>query len=129
MDRKSGIAYCGLVCAVCSKNNECVGCRNDGCKDKESCKNLQCCRAKNLRGCWECSSFPCTGNMLDNRRIRAFARFAGEYGEEFLLDCLEKNEKNGIVYHYQGRLDGDYDFPDKEEGILTCFLAGRQMKH
>lgn len=72
--------------------------------------------------------FPCTGNMLDNRRIRAFARFAGEYGEEFLLDCLEKNEKNGIVYHYQGRLDGDYDVPDTEEGIFDMLLSGRKAK-
>ena len=36
---------------------------------------------------------------------------------EELLDCLERNEKNGIVYHREGIL-GDYDdFEDVEELI------------
>jgi NifB/MoaA-like Fe-S oxidoreductase len=26
------IAYCGLACCMCSENESCVGCRNDGCK-------------------------------------------------------------------------------------------------
>ena len=34
------------------------------------------------------------------------------------LDCLERNEKNGIVYHRQG-IVGDYDaFEDVEKLIL-----------
>jgi hypothetical protein len=128
MDRQKGIAFCGLACAVCSKGNDCVGCRDEGCKDREWCKNLQCCKAKNINGCWECEEFPCTGTMLDNRRIRAFARFAREYGEEFLLDCLGKNEKTGIIYHYPDQLNGDYDIPETEEGIFDMLLNGKQLK-
>jgi hypothetical protein len=128
MVRQKGIAFCGLACALCSENSACAGCRNEGCEDKESCKNFQCCKTKNINGCWECDEFPCTGNMLDNRRIRAFARFAGEYGVEFLLDCLEKNEKAGIVYHYPGQLDGDYDVPETEESIFELLLNGKQAK-
>jgi hypothetical protein len=66
--------------------------------------------------------------MLDNRRIRAFARFAREYGEEFLLDCLGKNEKTGIIYHYPDQLNGDYDIPETEEGIFDMLLNGKQLK-
>lgn len=119
-----GIAYCGLVCAACSKNAECAGCRDDGCKDKEWCKNLKCCRAKGLNGCWECGEFPCTGGMLDKPRIRAFARFVKDNGMERLLQCLERNERAGLVYHYPGGLVGDYDRPETEEAIMELIADG-----
>ena len=96
MEREKGFAYCGLACCICSENETCEGCRNDGCKDKEWCKNFNCCRERGLSGCWECSEFPCTGNMLDKMRIRAFARFMKEYGENKFLDCLEINEREDI---------------------------------
>jgi hypothetical protein len=39
---------------------------------------------------------------------------------ETLLDCLERNEKNGVVYHREG-IYGDYDgFTDLEE--LIAFI-------
>ena len=39
------------------------------------------------------------------------------YGVETLLDCLERNEKNGVVYHRE-EIYGDYDdFTDVEELI------------
>lgn len=47
----------------------------------------------------------------------AFTMFAKRYGLETLLDCLERNEKNGIIYHRDG-FRGDYDdFEDIEELI------------
>ena len=46
-----------------------------------------------------------------------FTLFIKRYGVEELLDCLERNEKNGVVYHREGVL-GDYDdFEDVEELI------------
>jgi hypothetical protein len=125
MDRQKGIAYCGLACAVCSENTQCTGCRNDGCIEKEWCFNLKCCRSKQLNGCWECENFPCSGNMLDKVRVRAFASFVKRYGEETLLNCLEKNEHSGIVYHHPGKLTGDYDVPQTEEGIIHMILTGK----
>ena len=125
MEREKGFAYCGLACCICSENETCEGCRNDGCKDKEWCKNFNCCREKGLSGCWECSEFPCTGSMLDKMRIRAFARFMKEYGENKFLNCLEINEQNGMVYHYQGQLVGDYDKASSEEEIYKLILHGR----
>lgn len=125
MERQKGIAFCGLACALCAENTTCAGCRNEGCKDKDWCKNFKCFKTKGIKGCWECSEFPCSGGMLDNKRIRAFAAFVKEYGEEYLLDCLAKNEKAGVVYHNPGELTGDYDIPETEEGIFQMILDGK----
>ena len=125
MERQKGIAYCGLVCVVCNENKNCVGCRNEGCKDKEWCKNFQCCKTKGLNGCWECSQFPCDGSMFDKIRIRTFAKFIKEYGADFLLECLDKNEKKGILYHYPGKITGDYDIPKTEDKIIDLIINGK----
>lgn len=113
------IAYCGLACCVCSENENCVGCRNNGCKDKDWCKNYKCCREKGINGCWECEDFPCSDGMLEKLRIRAFARFAKEFGEDELVRCLLRNKEKGIVYHYDGQLVGDYDKGKTEEEIIN----------
>lgn len=64
--------------------------------------------------------------MLDNVRICSFAKFISQYGENKLLECLEKNEKVGIVYHYSGQLVGDYDLPKTEEEIVQLILLGKR---
>mgnify|MGYP002556186791 CR=1 FL=1 len=48
---------------------------------------------------------------------------AKKYGEEKLLDCLERNEKNGIVYHRNG-INGDYDDFDDVEQLMDFILTG-----
>ncbi len=126
MDRSRGIAFCGLACALCGQNTSCVGCRDDGCTDRGWCKNLRCCRERGLAGCWECGEFPCPGGMLDKLRVRTFAAFVKQHGAEALLDCLERNERAGIQYHYPGKLVGDYDAPETEEGITDMLLYGRK---
>lgn len=125
MNIEKGIAYCGLACCVCSENEQCAGCRNEGCKDKEWCKSYNCCRMKKINGCWECADFPCENEMLNKLRIRAFADFIKEYGEERLLKCLKRNEESGIVYHYKGQLIGDYDKSESEDEIIRMLLYGR----
>lgn len=124
-DITKGIAYCGLVCALCSENDNCPGCRNEGCCEKQWCKCFNDCKEKGLNGCWECSDFPCQGGMLDKVRIRAFARFIKENGEDELLKCLERNQKNGVVYHHDGKLTGDYDKYDTEEEIMQMIKTGK----
>jgi hypothetical protein len=128
MDRQKGIAYCGLACCVCGENQTCNGCRNEGCKGKEWCKSYNCCKAKGIKGCWECSEFPCENQMLDKLRVRTFAKFIAEYGEEKLMDALERNEAGGMVYHYKGQLEGDYDKPGSEDGIRQLLLQGLNLK-
>lgn len=120
----NSIAYCGLACCVCSGKDKCVGCQNGGCDVHGWCKNYNCCREKGLNGCWECPDFPCSGNMLDMPRIRAFARFAKEYGTDELMRCLLRNKENGIVYHYDGQLVGDYDKCKTEVEIFNMIKTG-----
>jgi hypothetical protein len=127
MQREKGIAYCGLACCVCSENADCAGCREGGCNFKDMCGNYSCCTGKGLTGCWACEDFPCGGNMLDKLRIRAFARFVREYGQQMLLDCLERNEQAGVLYHDEGRLTGDYDKFDTEEEIISYILTGNRI--
>ena len=44
---------------------------------------------------------------------------------EKLLDCLERNEQKGVVYHREG-FHGDYDdFEDVEE-LIAFILAGEK---
>jgi hypothetical protein len=64
--------------------------------------------------------------MLDKLRVRAFASFIKQHGEEMILDCLEKNERAGVRYHHSGKLTGDYDVPETEAGIFQVLLFGRQ---
>ena len=53
-----------------------------------------------------------------------FSLFAKRYGEEALLDCLERNEKNGVVYHRQG-IVGDYDEFDDVEELIRFIKEGK----
>lgn len=125
MDRQKGIAYCGLACCLCGLQS-CPGCQSGGCTDKDWCKNYRCCREKGLSGCWECDAFPCEGSMLDKLRIRSFAKFVSLHGEQTLMDCLERNECAGVVYHHEGKLTGDYDALQTQEEIFKMLLQANQ---
>ena len=52
--------------------------------------------------------------------------FVKTYGEEKLLDCLERNEKNGIVYHREG-INGDYDEFENVEELMKFIMTGKQI--
>lgn len=54
----------------------------------------------------------------------AFNLFIKRYGEDRLLDCLEENEKKGIIYHREG-LNGDYDGFDDAEKLIDFVMNGR----
>ncbi|MCR4556736.1 MAG: DUF3795 domain-containing protein [Saccharofermentans sp.] len=132
MKRELGIARCGLACCLCSENVKCKGCRLDGfkdlswCKDAEWCENRKCCIANNLPGCWACSESGCTkGLFKDKIKARGFAEYVRRYGMEALLDRLEINEKNGIVYHREGIM-GDYDEFDDIEELISFISTGRR---
>lgn len=124
MRRELGIARCGLACALCSENDKCKGCPSDGfleldwCKDANWCENRKCVIEKNLNGCYECNNSNCKKGLFKEKiKPLAFCEFVRRYGINELLDSLERNEKNGIVYHRNGIM-GDYDeFNDIEELI------------
>lgn len=71
---------------------------------------------RGLTGCYICEE-DCRKGLLQKIKPYGFTLFAKRYGTEALLDCLEENEKHGIVYHREG-ISGDYDnFSDVKELI------------
>lgn len=127
MKRDFGIARCGLACCLCSENSTCGGCDSSSCRDNGWCENLKCSKERGLSHCYECGEILCSKGMLAKIRPLAFTQFARRYGEKELLDCLERNERTGVVYHRDG-LCGDYDaFSDIEE-IIEFIKTGKSAR-
>lgn len=57
--------------------------------------------------------------------LRAFSEFARRFGKEELMDCLERNEKAGVVYHREGIM-GDYDDFDVLEELIDFIKTGKR---
>ncbi len=117
------LALCGLACVLCS-SEDCPGCKARGCKEESDCSVYRCTTTRGLDGCYQCSDFPCDERMLQGLRNRAFNRYAKQYGKEALLNRLEINNRNGIIYHKPDGLKGDYDLPETEEEILRLIHFG-----
>lgn len=122
MKRELGIARCGLACCLCSENVHCGGCDSGDCPDKEGCENRRCSLEKGIDNCFLCSS-DCKKGLLSKMKPYGFTEFAKRFGVEKLLDCLETNEKKGVVYHRDGIL-GDYDDFDDVEALIDFIIAG-----
>ncbi|AEF16690.1 hypothetical protein Thexy_0640 [Thermoanaerobacterium xylanolyticum LX-11] len=101
MKREYGIARCGLACCLCSENKTCHGCNSGECPDKDWCENRKCLIKKFYEHCFNCGE-DCRKGLLTKIKPYGFTLFAKRYGQEMLLDCLERNEKLGIVYHREG---------------------------
>ena len=133
MKRELGIARCGLACCLCSENTVCRGCKQDGflalpwCPNADWCENRRCVIEKKLDGCHECRPAECRkGLYAEKLKARAFAEFARRYGTDALLDCLERNERAGIVYHREGIM-GDYDDFDDLEALIRFIRTGKKL--
>lgn len=122
MKRELGIARCGLACCLCSENEHCNGCNSGDCPDKDWCENRKCSLEKNVAHCYECRE-DCNKGLLSKIKPYGFTLFAKRYGEDVLLNCLERNEKNGVVYHREG-IVGDYDDFDDAEKLIGFILSG-----
>lgn len=124
MKRELGIARCGLACCLCSENETCNGCDSADCPDYTRCENRKCSIEKYLAGCHACE-MDCKRGLLDKIKPYAFTLFIKRYGKESLLDCLEENEKRGVVYHRQGII-GDYDDFDDVEKLIEFIKTGKR---
>ena len=124
MKRELGIARCGLACCLCTENPGCNGCGSNGCPDNDFCENKKCSIEKGLTHCYECEE-ECRKGLLSKIKPYTFNLFVKKYGEEKLLDCLERNEKNGVVYHREG-INGDYDDFNDVEQLMNFILTGTQ---
>lgn len=124
MKRELGIARCGLACCLCSKNTVCLGCNSGGCSGKEWCENRKCSIEKDLEACYACAK-DCRKGFLSKIKPYAFTVFVKEYGIDKLLNCLEENEKRGIVYHREG-FTGDYDNFDSIDDLIQFIKTGNR---
>jgi len=122
MKRELGIARCGLACCLCSENDQCGGCDSGNCPDKAWCECRSCSIQKGVRHCYECGE-TCTKGLLSKIKPYAFTQFAKRYGEKELLDCLERNERKGVVYHREG-FNGDYDAFENLEELIAFIKEG-----
>lgn len=122
MKRELGIARCGLACCLCSENATCNGCNSGECPDRDGCENRRCSISRHLGHCYECPE-TCRKGLLNKIKPYAFTEFARRYGEAHLLDCLERNESRGIVYHREG-IRRDYDDFDDVEKLIGYIQTG-----
>jgi len=125
MKRELGIGRCGLACALCSENVTCRGCNSGECSGVKWCKNYSCSKEKGLGHCYQCDNKDCQEGLLKKIKPRAFNLFIQRYGEEELLNCLERNEKNGIRYHVVG-VEGDYDDFTDVEKLISFIKTGEK---
>ena len=117
-----GIGYCGLACVLCS-NEDCPGCAAK-IAGGEECSIAKCMEKKSVTGCYACTDTHCGEAMHQNKRIRAFNRFAREFGTQALIERLRINHDHGIVYHRPGASAGDYDVLETEDDIYRLVRFG-----
>ena len=63
--------------------------------------------------------------LLNKIKPYGFTLFIKRYGIESLLDCLEENEKRGILYHRKGII-GHYDDFDDVEKLIEFIRTGKR---
>lgn len=101
MKRELGIARCGLACCLCSENEHCSGCNSGECPDKEWCPNRQCSIDKGYSHCYLCDE-DCRKGLLAKIKPYVFTLFVKRYGEDYLLDCLNKTRKTQLYITVRG---------------------------
>lgn len=125
MKKELGIARCGLACFLCSENQCCSGCHADDCAGSAWCEVRKCCTHKGIDHCFECGeSEACQKGILSKLKPHTFTVFAKKYGMDKLIECLENNEKNGIVYHRNG-IVGDYDECSDTNELIKMIEEGK----
>ena len=124
MKRELGIARCGLACCLCSENEHCEGCNSADCPDKDWCVNRKCSMEKGLSHCYECD-IDCRKGLLSKLKPYGFTQFSKRYGADELMDRLERNEAEGVVYHREG-ISGDYDDFDDVEKLIAFIATGKK---
>lgn len=77
---------------------------------------------KGISHCYLCEQ-DCRKGLLSKIKPYGFTVFMKRYGEDTLLDCLERNEKNGIIYHRDG-INGDYDGFDSADDLIEFIKNG-----
>jgi hypothetical protein len=93
-------------------------------KEVSVCQGDYCSIEKGIDACHLCQE-ECHKGLLNKVKPYGFTLFIKRYGIEELLDCLERDEKNGVVYHRKG-INGDYDDFDNVEDLISFIKTGIQ---
>jgi len=98
----NSFAPCGLICGLCKDIHiECKGCRNGG--GDQNCFQLNCCKTKDIAGCWECESFPCGDGYLGDEKWRGitagFAKCIKIVGPERFYKNVKSKLGSSIDYY------------------------------
>ncbi len=124
---------CVIQCAERKGVDGCFACSDYPCgKENDDCFVKQCARKKRIDGCYACPDYPCFKDWgpLNNKRNKAFIRYAREFGKQALIDRLRVNCENGIKYHLPGCTPdnpvGDYDALETEYEIYHLLRYGRE---
>jgi len=126
------IAFCGLVCALCFRAQECDGCRTAGNRcdrnlSDQGCYQRECCTRAGLDGCWECSDLPvCTRGIYElgpTSKIKAFALFVQAHGKRGFVEGVLANQRRGWSVE-KGR---DYDGKPIQE-VLDMLAEGLRQR-
>jgi len=121
--KERGLGYCGLACVLCN-SADCPGCFAK-IAGGDDCAIGMCAIKKGIDGCYSCPDYPCGEDILKNKRIRAFNRYAHDFGKDALIERLYINNQNGIVYHRPDSSAGDYDMLETEDEIYKILRYGR----
>ena len=79
---------------------------------------------KGIEGCYACDE-TCRKGLQAKMKPRGFSLFIKRFGIGELLDCLERNEANGVVYHREG-ITGDYDDFTDLEALIHFIRTGER---
>ena len=125
MKKELEISRCGLACFLCSENQHCNGCHADDCAGAAWCEVRKCCIEKGIDHCFECEEVEaCQKGVLSKLKPYTFTVFAKKYGMNKLIECLENNEKRGILYHRSG-IVGDYDECSDMNKMMEMIKEGK----
>ena len=123
MDKSKKFGYCGKACCLCTISN-CQGCKIAGEHDHSHCENYRCALNRELSYCHQCVDFPCDKGCMTEVVPQGISKFLQIFSEEEALEYLEKNERNGMLYHYLTPLKCDYDKAATPEDVMKYILKG-----
>lgn len=125
--KNNEIARCGLACFLCRPETSCGGCHADECFGKDWCEVRKCCLERGFEHCFECSeAADCLKGVHEKITPHGFTIFARIYGEQKLIECLEKNQKFGIKYQ-KSKYSGDYDEFENIQDLLEFIKTGTKQ--
>ncbi len=123
MNKEKKTGYCGKPCCLCTISN-CQGCKITGDIDHSRCENYRCAINRELPYCYQCVDFPCNKEAMCDVVNVGFSKFLQIFTMDELLEYLERNERNGMLYHYLTTLKGDYHKAKTPEDVMKYILKG-----